>query len=394
MSVRKVAVLLAILLALIAPRALAAPPTGDELQDKMDSEIERLLQGLDISALQGELDRLGVQPEAFASVKNLVGQLATGQFRFMGADILQFAADSLNQPLKNAAVLFAELVLLLVVSGLLSQLMTSFSSEGAAKIANLTVYAAAALLVFHALRDAIALAQNAINSLLNVSQAAFPVLSVLLTATGGMASSAVLTPAYAFAVESAAWMTRELLIPAAVFGSVLAIAGNMTGKSLLGDFGGLMRSGSVWIAGAVMTVFVAISSIQSTAAVSYDGISFRAAKYAIDSMIPYVGGMFSDLADTFVGCSLLVRNAVGLAALLSLMLVLAPPLFTVLSSWLAFRLAGAAASALESKQLSAVFQESAKVLVLLCVVMLMAFAMLFILTTITINAGNSILAMR
>ncbi len=394
MSVRKVAVLLAILLALIAPRALAAPPTGDELQDKMDSEIERLLQGLDISALQGELDRLGVQPEAFASVKNLVGQLATGQFRFMGADILQFAADSLNQPLKNAAVLFAELVLLLVVSGLLSQLMTSFSSEGAAKIANLTVYAAAALLVFHALRDAIALAQNAINSLLNVSQAAFPVLSVLLTATGGMASSAVLTPAYAFAVESAAWMTRELLIPAAVFGSVLAIAGNMTGKSLLGDFGGLMRSGSVWIAGAVMTVFVAISSIQSTAAVSYDGISFRAAKYAIDRMIPYVGGMFSDLADTFVGCSLLVRNAVGLAALLSLMLVLAPPLFTVLSSWLAFRLAGAAASALESKQLSAVFQESAKVLVLLCVVMLMAFAMLFILTTITINAGNSILAMR
>ncbi len=394
MSVRKVAVLLAILLALFAPRAQAAPPGGDELQEKMDSEIERLLQGLDVSALQGELDRLGVQPEAFASVKNLVGQLATGQFRFMGADILQFAADSLNQPLKNAAVLFAELVLLLVVSGLLSQLMTSFSSEGAAKIANLTVYAAAALLVFHALRDAIALAQNAINSLLNVSQAAFPVLSVLLTATGGMASSAVLTPAYAFAVESAAWMTRELLIPAAVFGSVLAIAGNMTGKSLLGDFGSLMRNGSVWIAGAVMTVFVAISSIQSSAAVSYDGISFRAAKYAIDSMIPYVGGMFSDLADTFVGCSLLVRNAVGLAALLSLLLVLAPPLFTVLSSWLAFRLAGAAASALESKQLSAVFQESAKVLVLLCVVMLMAFAMLFILTTITINAGNSILAMR
>ncbi len=394
MSVRKVAVLLAILLALIAPRAQAAPPGGDELQEKMDSEIERLLQGLDVSALQGELDRLGVQPEAFASIKNLVGQLATGQFRFMGADILQFAADSLNQPLKNAAVLFAELVLLLVVSGLLSQLMTSFSSEGAAKIANLTVYAAAALLVFHALRDAIALAQNAINSLLNVSQAAFPVLSVLLTATGGMASSAVLTPAYAFAVESAAWMTRELLIPAAVFGSVLAIAGNMTGKSLLGDFGSLMRNGSVWIAGAVMTVFVAISSIQSSAAVSYDGISFRAAKYAIDSMIPYVGGMFSDLADTFVGCSLLVRNAVGLAALLSLLLVLAPPLFTVLSSWLAFRLAGAAASALESKQLSAVFQESAKVLVLLCVVMLMAFAMLFILTTITINAGNSILAMR
>ncbi len=394
MSVRKVAVLLAILLALIAPRAQAAPPGGEELQEKMDSEIERLLQGLDVSALQGELDRLGVQPEAFASVKNLVGQLATGQFRFMGADILQFAADSLNQPLKNAAVLFAELVLLLVVSGLLSQLMTSFSSEGAAKIANLTVYAAAALLVFHALRDAITLSQSAINSLLNVSQAAFPVLSVLLTATGGMASSAVLTPAYAFAVESAAWMTRELLIPAAVFGSVLAIAGNMTGKSLLGDFGSLMRNGSVWIAGAVMTVFVAISSIQSSAAVSYDGISFRAAKYAIDSMIPYVGGMFSDLADTFVGCSLLVRNAVGLAALLSLLLVLAPPLFTVLSSWLAFRLAGAAASALESKQLSAVFQESAKVLVLLCVVMLMAFAMLFILTTITINAGNSILAMR
>lgn len=395
------AMVVAVLIA-VSPPALAAPTaapsasplTDDELQRKIDGEIQRLLDSLDVSALQQQLDNLTNRPDALTSARQLVGQLATGQFHFMGSDILQYAADSLKAPLRTAAMLFAELVLLLVVSGVLSQLMKSFTAEGAAKIASLTVYAAAALLVFQALRTAITLAQGCIASLLNVSQGIFPILSILLTATGGIASSAVLTPAYAFAVESAAWMTREILIPAAVFGSVMAIAGNMTGKSLLGEFGGLLRNGSVWIAGAVMTIFVAISSIQSSAAVSYDGISFRAAKYAIDSMIPYVGGMFSDLADTFVGCSLLVRNAVGLSSLLCLVLVLVPPLLTVLSTWLAFRLAAAAASALDSKQLSSVFQESAKVLVLLCVVMLMAFAMLFILTTITINAGNSILAMR
>ena len=386
---------MAVLLSLFftSSRAFAAPPP-DDMQKKIDSEIERVLRGLDVSALQSELDKLNSRPDEFASIKTLVSKMASGQFRYMGVDIMDYVISSFRQPVTGAALLFSELLLLLVVSGVLAQLMKAFTSEGAAKIANLTVYVAVAIIILNALRISIAQAQSAISTLLNVSQATFPILSMLLAATGGLMSSAVIQPAYSVVVETASWMTKELLIPAALFGSVMAIAGNLTEKSLLSEFGSLLRSGSVWIAGAVMTIFVAIASIQSSAAVSYDGISFRAAKYAVDSMIPYVGGMFSDMADTFVGCSLLVRNAVGMAGLLSLVVIMIQPVLTALCTWFAFKMAAAVAGSFESKQLCNIMNESSKIIVLLIVIMLMAFLMLFIITTITINAGNSILAMR
>ncbi len=51
---------------------------------------------------------------------------------------------------------------------------------------------------------------------------------------------------------------------------------------------------------------------------SIDGVAIRAAKYAVDNFVPVVGGMFSDTMDTLVGCTLIVKNALGVAAVLVL----------------------------------------------------------------------------
>lgn len=372
----------------------ADPPSGDELQKQIDSELEGIIRDLDVSGLQGQLDELGNVPPDMSQVKQLIQKISTGQFKYLGADIMDFFLQSVKKPLTNSVLLFSELLLLLIISGILSQLTRAFSSEGAAKIASVVVYAAASIIIVNALASSIKATVAAINSLLGVSQSVFPVLSMMLAATGGLASTAVLQPAWSIVIETASWMTREVLIPAALYGSVLAIVGNLTEKNLLSELGSLIRNGSVWIAGAVMTIFVAIASIQGSAAVSYDGISFRAAKYAVDSMVPYVGGMFSDMADTFVGCSLLVRNAVGTVGLLMMIVTLIEPVLAALAVYFAFKLASALAGAFDSKQLSTIMSESSKVVMLLLVIMLMCFVMLFFMMTMTVNAGNSILAMR
>jgi stage III sporulation protein AE len=370
------------------------PPSADELQKQIDGELQDIIRDLDVGGLQGQLDRMQGVPDDLLNLKPLIQRIASGQFRYMGSDILSYLLDSAKQPLSDALLLFGELLLLIVVSGVLAQLTNAFSSEGAAKIANLVVYAAAAIVIVNALVGAVKTTNGAIEGLLNVSQGVFPVLSMMLAATGGLASTAVLQPAWSIVINTASWLTREALIPAALYGGALAVVGNLTDKGLLKELGSLVRGAGVWIAGAVMTVFVAIAAIQGSAAVSYDGISFRAAKYAVDSMVPYIGGMFSDMADTFVGCTLLVRNAVGMAGLLMMVVAIIRPLLLALGVYFAFKLAAAMSGAFESKQLCAVMNESAKVVMLLVVVMMMCFAMLFFMTTMTINAGNSILSMR
>lgn len=370
------------------------PPAGDDLQKQIDGELQQIIQGLDVSALQDSLDKLDNVPTEMTQVKVLIQKIASGNFKYMGADILEFLGQSVKKPISNGITLFTELLLLIVVSGVLSQLTKAFSSDGAAKVANLVVYASVAIIIVNALASSIKTTAAAIDGLIGVSQGIFPVLSMMLATTGGLASTAILQPAWSIVVETASWMTKEVLIPAALYGGLLAIAGNLTEKNLLSELGSFIRNGSVWVAGFVMTVFIAITAIQGSAAVSYDGISFRAAKYAVDSMVPYLGGMFSDMADTIVGCSLLVRNAVGMAGLLTMIVTMLEPVATAVCIYFAFKLSAALAVAFESKQLGTIMNESSKVVMLLLVIMLLSFVLLFFMMTMTINAGNNILAMR
>ncbi len=377
-----------------ATPARSADPQQDAVDQQVQQEVQRILGELDLQDLQTALDELQNPPDDLRNADQLVTQLAQGQFTYLGQTFLNYMLDSAREPLTQAVALFAELLLLAAVSGVLAQMTRALTGGGAAKIASLLVYGVAAVLILHGLWQAVDGARTSITTLLNVTQAVFPVLTALLAASGGFASTAVLQPAFAVAAQTASWLVRDLLLPAALCGGVLSVAGSVTQKNLLKEFGSLLRSAGVWVAGAVMTVFVALTAIQGSAAVSYDGISFRTAKYAVDSMVPYVGGMFSDLADTLVGCSLLVRNAVGVAGLLALLAAIIPPVLSALGIYLAYRLAGALAASFDADGLCTVMGESGKVVMLLVVILLMTFVLMFLMLTVTIGAGNSILAMR
>ena len=70
-------------------------------------------------------------------------------------------------------------------------------------------------------------------------------------------------------------------------------------------------------------------------------MAIRAAKYAVDNFVPVVGGMFSDTMDTLVGCTLIVKNALGVAAVLVLVGALVGPLLRTLAVVFMLRLSAA-----------------------------------------------------
>ena len=57
-------------------------------------------------------------------------------------------------------------------------------------------------------------------------------------------------------------------------------------------------------------------AIQGLTGSTYDGVTLRTAKFAMDKFVPVVGGMFSGTMDTLIGCSLVVKNGVGVMGLI------------------------------------------------------------------------------
>ena len=152
-----------------------------------------------------------------------------------------------------------------------------------------------------------------------------PMLLTLLTALGGSASSAFLHPMVAAASGSMVFLAREVILRLVMCTCAVTAVNHLSDRAHLTRMAQLLRGAVCWLLGVSFTVFLGAMSLQGVTSASIDGVAIRAAKYAVDNFVPVVGGMFSDTMDTLVGCTLIVKNALGVAAVLVLVGALVGP---------------------------------------------------------------------
>lgn len=157
-------------------------------------------------------------------------------------------------------------------------------------------------------------------------QAIFPVLLTLMATSGGAVSVAVYQPAVLFLTEIAVTIITTIIFPLAMLIAVLHIVGNLNQDIKLQQFCDLFASIIKWVLGITLTVFTVFLTVQGITSATYDGISFKAAKYAISNSVPIIGGFLGGGLDMIMAGSALIKNAVGSCGIILLAIVILLPL--------------------------------------------------------------------
>lgn len=169
-----------------------------------------------------------------------------------------------------------------------------------------------------------------------------PMLLTLLTALGGSASSAFLHPMVAAASGSMVFLAREVILRL-VMCTCAVTADQSSFRSHTSDSGwrSFLRGAVCWLLGVSFTVFLGAMSLQGVTSASIDGVAIRAANMRWTILCRWSAGMFSDTMDTLVGCTLIVKNALGVAAVLVLIGALIGPMIRTLAIVFMLRLSAA-----------------------------------------------------
>ena len=83
--------------------------------------------------------------------------------------------------------------------------------------------------------------------------------------------------------------------------------------------------------------------MQGITSATYDGLSFKAAKYAVSNSVPIIGGFLGSGLDLVVAGSVLIKNSVGSCGIILLAIVLAVPLVQLIAYNLFLKLSAAVA---------------------------------------------------
>jgi hypothetical protein len=147
--------------------------------------------------------------------------------------------------------------------------------------------------------------------------------------------------------------------------TVFTLVNNFSDSIKLSGFCSVIKSIIKWAIGICFTVFLGIIAIQGLLGSTFDGISIKTAKYTIDKLVPIVGGMVSDSAVVLISCTLLIKNAVGVAGIIIIAGIVITPVFGILANYFVFKVAGAVLEPIAGKNISKFAAGSADVLLML-----------------------------
>lgn len=367
-------------LAAIGILLLSAPVDAD-VREEIRSGVAAAVEAADVSAWDSVLARLPEEARAFwgdKSAAQLVGEYAAGTAPYLGESLLFGVLERMKALLPDFLGVLLRFVVIALISGFVNA-MGEAGVNGLRDIAGFASQAAAIVVVLGVYLPLLDTANNAVTQTSEFIELCFPALLTLLTATGSVGAAGVFQPAMAMLTGGVALVLQRAVLPLILAGSVLALLNNITGRVQLKHLSGLTKSAAKWTMGMLFTLYFGITSLQGMTASAFDSVTVRTAKYAADKMIPIVGGAVSGMVDTVLGCSVLVKNAAGAAAILIAFAIVCEPLLKILAGVFAFRIAAAVTEPVADARLPQMMTALSDMLTYLFAVTLVL-ALLFVLT--------------
>ncbi|MPM84220.1 hypothetical protein SDC9_131291 [bioreactor metagenome] len=133
----------------------------------------------------------------------------------------------------------------------------------------------------------------------------------------------------------------RLLLPLLYLYIALSAAKAAVGNDGLKRVAGTIKSLIVTFLAVMLLTFVGYLTVSGVIAGTTDAVTVKAAKFTISSMIPVVGGILSDAAETVLAGAAILKGAVGVFGMLTVLSICIVPFISLGIQYITYKIAAA-----------------------------------------------------
>ncbi len=379
---KKFIIILTILLGLVViPSFSVEKASADELSDNIEEQLENI----DLSELENFFNDANGDFDFFQSVYNLLN----GKFDFDFSTVFEYIFKLFFSNVKNFAPTLITIVAISVFCSLINSVKGTFFSD---EIGNVIYFVCFLTIILLFSSEIIILYRDTLSVIKNIgrlNEILSPVLLTLMIASGGSVSATVYKPAVAILSGTIIHLVLYLVLPLVILNFIFAVLSNFSETVKLKKFSELFSSIIKWIIGLSITVFGIFMSAQGIASACFDGISIKATKYAISNSVPIIGGFLRDGFDIVIAGSILIKNSIGVAVLVSLFYNLLAPVMQIIAFSLVLKFISAITEPITDGRISDFCSAVSKCVTYFLVCILFVAFMFFIMVILMIFTANS-----
>jgi stage III sporulation protein AE len=246
--------------------------TGDIMQAQLDnldlSEIEKYVEDLNSESR-------GMMPEV--DVKELILSLFKGNILRNVEDLGKGIASYFFKEVIGSLAIMGKLIILAIFCAVLQNLHTAFEEDTIGRLAYGICYILVIIMAVSSFKEAMSIGVEVIDKMVGFMQALMPMLLSLLTAVGGITSSAIFQPLLFSSIALITTFIKIFIMPLVLFSAVLSILNNLSESINISRLAELLKQVAIGALGLVLTAFTGIITVQGIASSSIDGASIRTA---------------------------------------------------------------------------------------------------------------------
>ena len=328
-----------------------------------DIEVEELLN----SAIKGDIQN---------------GKIIKNIWKIFGSEII------------NSISIIGSVIIIVIIHSIIKSISDGLENKSISKITYYVQYILIVTLIMTSFSDILSMVKESIENLVGFMNLLIPILITLMITTGNITSASMLQPILIFIITLIGNFIKDVIIPIVLVSTALGIVSKISDRLQIDKLSKFFKSSVVWILGVVLTLFVGLVSLEGTLSSSVDGITAKTTKAAVSSFIPVVGKILGDAVDTVIGCSVILKNALGIVGLIIIIAICVKPIIKLVILMAMYYLGASLCQPIADGKIIKLLEQMGDTFKLLLGILCSVSVMLIIGVTLVVKISNSGLMYR
>lgn len=320
-------------------------------------------------------------------LKDLLNNAIKGQVD--NNDILTKILNLFGKEAKNTLGTLSSVLAIIVIHSILKSISESLENEGISRLIYYVQYILIAGIIMTNFSDIIKMVKDSTSNMVGFINLLIPILTSLMIFTGSITTTSMLEPIILFAVNFIGNLIQNILIPIVLVIASFSIISKISDKVQIDKISKLMKSGVIWALGTILTIFVAVISLEGTLSSSVDGVTAKTTKAVVSSAIPIVGKILGDAVDTVLGCGVILKNAVGIVGVILIVGICITPILKLALLTISYKILAGVCEPIADEKIIKLFEQIGDVFKILLAILASLAVILIIGVTLVIKISNS-----
>lgn len=291
--------------------------------------------------------------------------------------------------LQDSITVLGSIIIIIILNSILNCITEGLENKTVSQIAFYVQYILIVTIVLGNFSTVIESVKQTITNMTNFTNMLIPIMMTLIITTGSVTTATIMQPVLVFMTSLIGNFITNVAIPITLVSTALGIISKISNKVQVDRLAKRLKSSTIWIIGVILTIFVTVLSINGNLSGSVDAVTSKTAKAAVSNLIPIVGKILGDTVDSVIGCSGILKNAVGYIGVIVVLAISITPIIKLLLLMAIYYIGAAICEPIADEKIVKLLDQMADTFKMLLAFTASMSVMIIIGTTLVIKISNA-----